>query len=204
MSDKSDALALSFVKREEGLVLVPYRDAAGLWTVGYGHRCGPGQKPMTKLEAEAILSEDMRTAREAVERVPGLSENQAAALVSFVFNVGVSAFEASTLRRKLIAADWAGAADEFLRWVHVHKAGVKIEVAGLRKRRERERALFLNCEEGGVMDWMKNRLLEVSTWRGLGAFAVTLGLASAGTVDVVISAGMALLSLVEVVRAEKK
>lgn len=54
------------------------------------------------------------------------------------------------------------------------------------------------------MDWMKSRLIEVSTWRGIGALVVTLGLASAGTVDAVIAAGAALLSLVEVVRSEKK
>ena len=53
------------------------------------------------------------------------------------------------------------------------------------------------------MEWVKARLFEVSTWRGLGALVVTLGLASAGTVDAVIALGMALLSAVEVVRSER-
>lgn len=53
------------------------------------------------------------------------------------------------------------------------------------------------------MEWVKARLFEVSTWRGIGALIVTLGLASAGSVDAAISAGLALLSLVEVVRKER-
>lgn len=53
------------------------------------------------------------------------------------------------------------------------------------------------------MDWIKARIVEASTWRGLGALVVTLGLASAGTVDAVVSVGMALLSLVEMIRAER-
>lgn len=52
-------------------------------------------------------------------------------------------------------------------------------------------------------DWIKARAMEPSTWRGVGGLLVGLGLASAGTVDAVISLGVALLALVEVVRAEK-
>lgn len=52
------------------------------------------------------------------------------------------------------------------------------------------------------MNWLKLRLLEVSTWRGIGGLVVALGLASAGTVDVIIAAGVAMLSAVEVVRKE--
>ena len=53
------------------------------------------------------------------------------------------------------------------------------------------------------MEWLKNRIKEPSTWRGVGALAVALGLATAGTVDAAIAAGMALMSLVEIVRREK-
>jgi lysozyme len=52
----------------------------------------------------------------------------------------VPVLSTSTLLRKLNAGDYAGAADEFLRW---NKAGGKV-LNGLTRRREAERALFLS------------------------------------------------------------
>lgn len=48
--------------------------------------------------------------------------------------------------------------------------------------------------------WKK--LKEPSTWRGIGGFIVALGLASVGSVDAVIAAGMAIVSAVEIIRRE--
>lgn len=53
------------------------------------------------------------------------------------------------------------------------------------------------------MAWLKNRALEASTWRGVGALLVALGVGSAGAVDAVIAVGLAVVSMVEVLRAEK-
>ena len=53
------------------------------------------------------------------------------------------------------------------------------------------------------MAWLKNRALEASTWRGVGALVVALGIGSAGTVDAVIAVGLAVVSLVEIMRKEK-
>lgn len=53
------------------------------------------------------------------------------------------------------------------------------------------------------MEWLKRRAVEVSTWRGVGALLVALGLVSAGSVDAAIAAGVALIGLVEVVRRER-
>ena len=52
------------------------------------------------------------------------------------------------------------------------------------------------------MDWLKKRVVEVSTWRGVGGLLVALGLVSAGQVDLIIAAGMAVVSVVEVIRKE--
>ena len=68
-----------------------------------------------------------------------LTQNQFDALVSLVFNVGSKPLYL-TLGTKLNAGDYAGAADEFMKWCH---AG-GVEVAGLLRRREAERLLFLN------------------------------------------------------------
>jgi lysozyme len=69
-----------------------------------------------------------------------LTENQYIALLSFVFNLGGGALQASTLRRKLNMEDYEGAAEEFKKW---NKAGGRI-VKGLTKRREAERIMFLS------------------------------------------------------------
>ncbi|MCX8041627.1 MAG: lysozyme, partial [Thermodesulfobacteriaceae bacterium] len=61
------------------------------------------------------------------------------ALLSFTFNVGVYAFKASTLRRRVNAKEWKEAANQFLRWVYAR--GRKLP--GLVKRRQEERKLFL-------------------------------------------------------------
>ncbi|WP_342270767.1 glycoside hydrolase family protein [Rickettsia endosymbiont of Orchestes rusci] len=38
--------------------------------------------------------------------------------MSFIFNCGSGAFQASTLRQKLNRGEYVNAADELLRWVH--------------------------------------------------------------------------------------
>ncbi|XJO32893.1 glycoside hydrolase family protein [Rickettsia rickettsii] len=44
-----------------------------------------------------------------------LTENQQAALISFIFNCGAGAFQASTLQQKLNRGEYANAANELLR-----------------------------------------------------------------------------------------
>ena len=77
-----------------------------------------------------------------------LSTGQLAAFTSFTYNVGVSNFESSTLRRRLNAGDFQGACDELLRWRYATKAGVKVELPGLVRRREAERELCLEPDVG--------------------------------------------------------
>ncbi len=67
-----------------------------------------------------------------------LTQGQYDALVSFSFNTG--SLSVSTLRKKVLRGDFEGAVDEFPRWVFA--AGRRL--AGLVRRREAERALFLS------------------------------------------------------------
>lgn len=53
------------------------------------------------------------------------------------------------------------------------------------------------------MGWIKARAVEPSTWKGLGWVLVAAGLIPAGSVDLVVSAGVALVGLVEMARKEK-
>ena len=78
------------------------------------------------------------TASRLTWRAP-LNQNQFDALVSWTFNLGPGNLRSSTLLKRLNAGDYRGAADEFLKW---NKADGKV-LPGLTKRREAERALFL-------------------------------------------------------------
>ena len=53
------------------------------------------------------------------------------------------------------------------------------------------------------MEWLKKRAVEPSTWRGVGWVLVALGLVPVGSVELIVSAGVALVGIVEVVRKEK-
>lgn len=68
-----------------------------------------------------------------------LTANEAAACTSLAYNIGLNAFSKSTLVRKLVAGDRAGAAEQFLRW---NKAGGRV-MPGLTNRRQDERRLFV-------------------------------------------------------------
>lgn len=75
-----------------------------------------------------------------------LSKNQFDALGSFVFNIGQGNYAESTLRKKLHAGDFDGAAAEFARWKYGTVDGKKVVLDGLVARRAAERALFLTPE----------------------------------------------------------
>lgn len=113
-------------------------------TIGYGHTKGVKMGDTCSIEqAERWLREDCAEAETAVNLVGvPLTQSQFDALVSFVFNVGVGAFKMSTLRRKLVAKDYMGAADEFPKW---NKQAGKV-LGGLVKRRASERELFLRMD----------------------------------------------------------
>jgi lysozyme len=137
---------LELIRECEGFRPEAYRDAVGVWTIGYGHtgnlsggNLRAGDR-ITREQGEALLRLDAGCAAEAVGRVVTvpLRQGQVDALVSFVFNLGAPALAGSTLLRKLNAGDVAGAAAEFPKWCHAGNA----VLPGLVTRRARERALF--------------------------------------------------------------
>lgn len=133
---------LALIKEFEGLYLRSYLCPAGVWTIGYGTTKGVrlGMK-ITKEQAEQMLVEELQECEDIVFGAVkvSLNENEFAALVSFVYNVGGGALRKSTLLRKLNAGDRMGAANEFLRWVY---GGGRV-LKGLVRRREAEKELFL-------------------------------------------------------------
>ena len=61
-----------------------------------------------------------------------------AAAIDFAYNLGVSRYRASTLRKRLQAEDWEGAKEQLMRWT---KAGGR-ELPGLVRRRKAEAGLL--------------------------------------------------------------
>jgi lysozyme len=133
---------IDLIKRFEGFSSTVYRDVAGYPTIGYGHLVLPGESwgSITEKEGEELLRADVKQFEKAVNEnvsVP-ISQNMFNSLVSFAYNVGVNAFENSTLLKKLNGADYIGAANELERW---NKAGGEV-VAGLVNRRKIEQEVF--------------------------------------------------------------
>ncbi|UXO69971.1 lysozyme [Pantoea dispersa] len=133
---------INLIKRFEGLRLEAYRDSVGIPTIGYGHTHGVKiGDVITGAQADDFLREDLKVAELTINTNAKvkLTQGQFDALASFVFNLGSGNFVKSTLLKKLNTGDYAGAADEFGKWVN---AGGK-KLPGLVKRRAAEREVFL-------------------------------------------------------------
>ena len=143
-SDKGLALIKSF----EGFSAKPYLCPAGVPTIGYGATYYPDgrrvtmqDRPVTEADATAMLRAMLASYEAGVSRyvlVP-VTQGQFDALVSFAYNIGLSALKNSTLLRVLNLRDYAGAAAQFARW---NRANGKV-LPGLTRRREAERVMFL-------------------------------------------------------------
>jgi lysozyme len=122
----------------------PYTCPAGYWTIGFGELCQPDHPEITLPEARQRLQDVLLPAYvgHAVRLSPRLaseSTRRLAAISDFIFNLGPARYAASTLRRKVDAADWAAAAEQIRRWVY----GGGRKLPGLVLRREAEAGLLL-------------------------------------------------------------
>ncbi|HMT13520.1 MAG TPA: lysozyme [Aestuariivirga sp.] len=143
---KVSAEGLALIREQEGFRGLAYRDAAGVWTIGYGHTAmagppevRPGMK-ITRAEAEEILTRDVAEFSAGVARavaVP-LSDTQFSALVSFAYNVGLGNFRRSSVLKAVNAGDFAAVPRRLGLWV---KAGGRT-LPGLIRRRAAEAAMF--------------------------------------------------------------
>ncbi len=110
-----------------------------VWTIGFGHTNGVEEGATCNIHQAIVwLHSDIRSAEEAVNDFVKvvLKQNEFDALVSLVFNIGIGAFEESTLLRKLndnqdIGTEWG-------KWTHQNG---KV-LAGLVNRRTAEWSMF--------------------------------------------------------------
>ena len=133
------------LREYEGNELAPYQDGGDVWTIGVGHTRIAEELhvvglTLTQPQVDKLFAWDLLGYEEAVTRAVKvtLKQHQFDALVAFAFNVGVRAFEKSSLLRKLNAGDYAGASAEFGKWVYDNGKAIK----GLTRRREAERRMF--------------------------------------------------------------
>lgn len=146
---KINRKTINHIKESEGLSLTAYPDPGSVngkpVTIGYG-TTKIGGKPIelgtkiTKAQAEEYLEADLiafGTKVAAMIKVP-VNDDQFGALVSFAYNVGLSAFSKSTLLRVLNEGKYSEVPDQMRRW---NKNDGKV-MKGLVNRREKEIALW--------------------------------------------------------------
>jgi len=143
-------IAVNLIKEFEGFKDYAYIDTDGTPVIGYGLSRINGVPVqvgdrITPSEADSALDAHLQEIQQELAKVVKveLTEQQLSALASISFNVGVGAIKSSTLLRKINAQDYAGAANEFLRWDKANMRGRLVQLPGLSRRRAAERSLFL-------------------------------------------------------------
>jgi lysozyme len=142
------------IKSQEGCILHPYTDEAGIPTIGWGTIRYPDgvlvtmqDAPVTQDQADDYLACDVKDTVNAVNAMipSGLNQNQFDSLVDFAYNVGTGALYGSTLLR-LIKANPSDPAitNAFLMWSKIHLDGRLVQSAGLLSRRKKEAALYFS------------------------------------------------------------
>ena len=143
---------IAMLRELEGAEREPYRDVAGLLTIGVGHlltrdeissgklRIGgewvKWRDGLTDEQIDQLLRDDLDDIERHVTRVTyaPVCPHQFDALVSFAFNVGPGAYQRSTLLKRVNSRDYEDVPTQFRRWVY---AGGR-KVRGLAIRRETE------------------------------------------------------------------
>ncbi len=138
-----------FITGWEKRVTVVYLDSSGNPTVGIGHKVQLGDRlkvgeRISDARIDVLFECDIAPIDDALNHF-SLEQWEHDALASLAFNIGVRAFQTSTLAIFLTRGKKAQAADEFRRWIY--SKGKRSP--GLPPRRESERDLFLS----GVYNW---------------------------------------------------
>lgn len=138
-----------FLMRAEALKLEAYQDSKGVWTIGVGHT-GPEVVQglvITRDVAMIYLQQDMAVAAQrlasvvSAARIAALTENQYAALLSFVFNLGVNS--QWTIFEDVNGGNLADVPAQMDRFDRYHDAKGVVQIsAGLAARRKAEEHMF--------------------------------------------------------------
>jgi len=151
---------INFLRYLEGFRNKMYLDVADLPTIGIGHLLTKAEltsgkiyinnipvkysEGLSDLQVDNLLRQDLSEFESAVSLAinnfdrENWQQHEIDALISFCFNIGVGAFNKSTLYKKLAQNSLNEIPEQMNRWVH---AGGK-KIPGLVNRREKESRLF--------------------------------------------------------------
>lgn len=145
---KASQKCIDLIKKFEGYISKSYKCPAGIWTIGYGSTMWSDGKKVKEGEtinlqgAELLLNWELNKKAVALKEL-SINQNQADALLSFIYNIGVGAFDKSTLKKKIKAnPNDATIKDEFMKWNKARVAGKLVELKGLTLRRTAEVNLY--------------------------------------------------------------
>lgn len=138
---------IDLIRNFESLRLNAYDDGVGVWTIGYGTTKYPNGIRVKKgdtctlEQAKSYMQHDLKKFEQTVNSAVNvlINQNQFDALVSLAYNIGPTAFEESTLVKRLNEKNYKAAADQFGLWVNAR--GKRLQ--GLVNRRKIEMELFL-------------------------------------------------------------
>ena len=172
--------AETLISQCEGRKTSPYQDSRGVWTIGCGATRDPHDNPVTQHtppviaeQIDQMLERDLAWAGLVVDKHVDepLTDNQWAALTSFVFNEGTGKAgvkdgfvvlqdgQQSTLLKLLNLGRMIEAAEQFSLW---NKCAGRV-VGGLIARRKLERGVFLGLVRLDSKAEVKSQNLPSST-----------------------------------------
>ncbi len=146
MGLKTGQAGINLIKQFEGCRLTAYKCPAGVWTIGYGHTAGvTAGQTITQAEADRLLVEDLAKYEGRVNKYYDkyrFNQQEFDALVSFAFNLGsIDKLTANGTRSRTEIADK----------MLLYNKGRGRVLAGLTRRRQAERKLFLSGNGGAAL-----------------------------------------------------
>jgi lysozyme len=137
-------ILIKLIKDSEGCKLKSYKCPAGIWTIGYGQTKGikEGMVWTQQQVDEDIIKTALQSFNEAIKASPILATanmEKQAAIADFVYNLGITNYNKSTLKLRVDKGNWVAASTEIKKW---NKSNGTI-LNGLVKRRQLEADLLL-------------------------------------------------------------
>ena len=137
-------ILIKLIKDSEGCKLKAYKCPAGIWTIGYGQTKGikEGMAWTQQQADEDIIKTALQAFNEAIKASPILATanmEKQAAIADFVYNLGITNYNKSTLKLRVDKGNWVSASTEIKKW---NKSNGTI-LNGLVKRRQLEADLLI-------------------------------------------------------------
>ena len=150
-------LAENLIKAREALRLVAYMDVANNPTIGWGSTTIDGKKvtmrdTCTEAQADMWLRDRIEEDYNKLELLfchmhdVNLDDNQAAAILSFVYNCGFTAFQNSSMAKDLILGRVDKVTDDLMKWDKIRVDGKLVFSPGLFNRRMEESKCYINAK----------------------------------------------------------